>query len=529
VPKEPAAEVSAMAGMRGTSKAHTRAQTTRRSARNRDGAPIDVAVIGGGVAGSYAAYRLVGRRPGWTIGLFERSGRIGGRLLSLRVPGIDDMRAELGGMRYRDSQPLITQLIKKLRLKTRPFLTSHGDNRFFLRGSRWRSADPGDAEAVYRVAEDERGLSPDELLLMALNRIVPGAMALSDDQWVAVRREQRFEGRLLRDWSMGDLLAAVLTEEGHRYVIDGSGYKKDMADRAAADAIPWVLIDVRPGPETLTLVEGMELLPREMAKRFAAAGGRVHLGHDLVGFERAAQARPPGYHLRFKGQPDVTARRIILAVPPRALELLMKGTPLLGTPRTRSLITSVTPYPAAKLFLLYDRPWWRGAGFKGLRTVSDLELSKTYYLDRGERSTRSRSALLLASYSDGSSRDAWRALTDSTLLPLDKEPFDSERRWRSYAAGAKMVAEAQRQLRALHGTDDIPDPVGSAFIDWGADPFGGAWHWWNTGVSSWDVMRRIVQPLPDDEVYICGEAYAWSQAWAEGALESAKRVVDRLI
>src|SRR5438876_11159070 len=101
-------------------------------------------------------------------------------------------------MRYRDSQPLITQLIKKLRLKTRPFLTAHDDNRFFLRGARWRSADPGDAETVYRVAKDERGLSPDDLLLMALNRIVPEAMALSDDQWVGGRREQRFEGRLRR-------------------------------------------------------------------------------------------------------------------------------------------------------------------------------------------------------------------------------------------------------------------------------------------------------------------------------------------
>ncbi len=57
--------------------------------------PLDVAVIGGGVAGSYVACQLANRRSEWTIGLFERAERIGGRLLSLRLPGIDDVRAEL--------------------------------------------------------------------------------------------------------------------------------------------------------------------------------------------------------------------------------------------------------------------------------------------------------------------------------------------------------------------------------------------------------------------------------------------------
>ena len=52
---------------------------------------------------------------------------------------------------------------------------------------------------------------------------------------------------------------------------------------------------------------------------------------------------------------------------------------------------------------------------------------------------------------------------------------------------------------------------------------------WNTGVKSWEVVRRIVQPTPSDQVYLCSEAYAWSQAWAEGALESAELMVNRLI
>ena len=41
-------------------------------------------------------------------------------------------------------------------------------------------------------------------------------------------------------------------------------------------------------------------------------------------------------------------------------------------------------------------------------------------------------------------------------------------------------------------------------------------------------MTRIVQPLPEVDVFICGEPYSWSQGWVEGALESAERVAHRL-
>lgn len=309
--------------------------------------PLDVAVIGGGVAGSYVACQLANRRSEWTIGLFERAERIGGRLLSLRLPGIDDVRAELGGMRYRTSQPLVTALIDELGLQTRPFLTLHDDNRFFLRGTRWCAGSAGDAATAYRLAEAERGLSPGELLIAAFNRVVPGASMLSDEEWVRVKREHRFGDRPLRDWSMRDLLAAILSPEGHRYVVDGFGYATLLGDRNAADAIPWVLIEARPESENRTLVGGLERLPRELAGRLEAAGGKVHLQSALVGFENEATL----FRLHFDRRQVVLARRVVLAVPRRSLDLITRRTPLLAAPESQSLIASVTAHPAAKLFL----------------------------------------------------------------------------------------------------------------------------------------------------------------------------------
>lgn len=484
---------------------------------------VDVAVIGGGVAGTYVAYRLLRRRPDLTVGLFESSGRIGGRLLSVRLPGADAVPAELGGMRYRTSQPLVSAIVDQLQLESRPFLTVHDDNRFFLRGARWRGGDPGDAAAVYHLAEDERGLPPGELLLAAFERVVPGAITLTDDEWVEVKRNHRFGGRPLREWSLGDLLANVLSEDGHRYVVDGFGYATVLSERNAADAIPWVLIEARPETENRTLVDGMERLPRELAARVAGAGGQVHVGHHLV----ACEDEPDGIRLRFDGRPEVLARQVVLAMPRRALELLSRRSPLLLEPRTRSLISSVTAQPAAKLFLAYERAWWRDAGVGGMRAVSDIPLSKTYYFDRPDAAS-ANTALLLASYSDGPNREVWRTLSDGAGAPRDTEPFASGVRWESYAATEAQVTEAQRHLRTLHEVEWVPEPFASAFMDWGGDPFGGAWHTWNTGTRSWEVMRDIVQPVRARQLYVCGEAYSWSQGWVEGALETAAQVVERL-
>lgn len=73
-----------------------------------------------------------------------------------------------------------------------------------------------------------------------------------------MKRENLFRGRLLREWSLGQALAAVLTEEGRSYVVDGFGYTTVLDERNAADAIPWVLIEMRPESENRTLAGGME-------------------------------------------------------------------------------------------------------------------------------------------------------------------------------------------------------------------------------------------------------------------------------
>src|SRR5262245_10584564 len=92
-----------------------------------DAAPFDVAVVGGGIAGVYTAWRLRQAEPGQLgedlrdladkrpddrlrIGLFEHGTRLGGRLLSLTLPGVPDVPVELGGMRFLNSHRRVAAL-----------------------------------------------------------------------------------------------------------------------------------------------------------------------------------------------------------------------------------------------------------------------------------------------------------------------------------------------------------------------------------------------------------------------------------
>jgi monoamine oxidase len=486
--------------------------------------PYDVIVVGGGVAGTATAYIASQRHPRWRCLLLEQSSRIGGRLLSLAWPGVEGVRAELGGMRFRTSQPLISALIDELGLSTRPFRTVFDENRLALRGAQWRAGEPECASAAYDLADGERGMAPAQLLVQAFEQIVPGALAMTDPEWLEVKEHGMFRGRLLRDWRLDHALAAVLSPDGHAYVVDGFGYTNVLGDRNAADAIPWILIEARPEHENYTLVDGMESLPRALAARFVEAGGDLHLdcavsSIDIQGADDAILMVTPADGHAWR------ARRLVLAVPPHALSELTGAPSLIDTGIWTQLMDSVGTSAAAKLFLVFDRPWWREAGFRGVRLVSDGPLSKTYTFDFGAPpdASATSSALLLASYCDGPVRDQWVALRDAPE-GTDTGDLAAADRWDAYPASEAQIACACEALGGLFPGHEVPAPIGAAFKDWRES----AWHTWNAGARSGTVADLAARPVDGLALHLANEAWSVSQGWVEGALEGAHAALDRM-
>src|SRR4051812_6764275 len=106
-------------------------------------ADLDVAIVGGGVAGAYTAWRLGRAQPNLRIRLFEMSDRIGGRLRSVAFPQAPQLVGELGGMRFLEAHRHVFNVVKSLGLPQRGYPVFEAGDRLALRGKSFSYAEAG--------------------------------------------------------------------------------------------------------------------------------------------------------------------------------------------------------------------------------------------------------------------------------------------------------------------------------------------------------------------------------------------------
>jgi monoamine oxidase len=466
---------------------------------------IDLAIVGGGAAGTYLASAVRKRRADWAVVLFERTDRIGGRLHSVRIPGLDHP-IELGGMRFLTSQPRIASVVEAHGLSTHLFDETGGPDCAVLRGAVAEGATDPAAARNYELAPGERGRSAADLWAEAFGRIVPDFANLDHAAFARLRATGRYLDRPITDWPIGDVLESVLSPEGKRFVVDAFGYDSGIRAFNAPDLIEFLRGGGDPTTEARTPDAGMDRIPEALADSFLACGGSVRLGHELV----ALEVDGGEFVLRFANGSAVRAVRVVLTLPGPALSLLGSASDVLRTPSFTRVLGSVEGFPAMKLYLWYERPWWR-PGIRGMRTVTDVPLRKVFYLDRDPDAP----AALLAMYTDGLDVRPWAELHDGSAPG---------------AAPSPAILEAiQGQLQAIHpDVGVLPSPIGSALMYWGADPHEVGWHFWRAGFVSDEILQLAPQPDSELPLFLAGEAFSRHQSWVEGALESADAVLERL-
>ena len=518
---------------------------------------LDVAIVGGGVSGVYCGWRLLetAGKPGRRIALLEASERIGGRLLSVQPPGIPHTRVELGGMRYTPGHVRVAGLLAKLAIPSTPFAVHEPENILHLRGRMLRTQDATDPDRLpYNFLPDERtpqtmanGFTA--LAAQRMLRVVLGKDAdLASVDWDEVARTGLYEGRSLRDLPLRYILQRAISSEALDFAADSSGYDTILTVWNAADGFPWNIGDFGKSVTYLHAEPGYDTLAHRLADQFIVLGGTIGLRRSLLGFDEVAEAGEKLLALRFADGAVVLARRLILAMPRRALDLLEPTGPVLARTAenraVRDLIESVTPIPLFKLAICYPFPWWQtidpvqvgGPNSPDWRritagqSITDLPVRQCYYW-AVDPTTRNAVVLI---YDDGTDLDFWAGLREATAgaefvdTPAPGDA-DASAEWRVHKAPLLMVEEAHRQLLRMHGVSgrpDIPLPYAAAYRDWGEDPYGGGANYWHLHVDSHAVSRAILQPKPPVAAYICGEAYSHNQGWVEGALETADQLLQ---
>jgi monoamine oxidase len=534
-------------------------------------APLDFAIVGGGVSGLYTAWRLLvdaqergAAAP--SIAIFEAGTRTGGRLLTWLPAGPGGgLRAELGGMRFFAQQALVWNLIARLGFTPEDivkFWVAGPNLRLLLRGVS-TPLDTKDPTARYDLPPDERGQQAGAILENAIKDVLQtpdnaqviakylgGRLPQDREQWDTIKPYLTWGSRPLWDIGFWNLLADIRTPETYQYLCDAFGYYSLAANWNSAEAMQSVFIDFTQNPDYMTLTEGYQALPDALEREVTAAGCKILLETRLVSFEAGTSGRSllhlagPGGHF------DVEAQHLVLGLPRRSLELLAPSAEfdLQGDPALKRLVSSVTPYPAFKMYLFYEERWWEPWGIQHGRSISDLPIRQTYYFapdpPRGVGPVPPF-GLLMATYDDARAVDFWQGLVppedeweqgraelhaavseltaDARIAALPDPPPHLHK------ATDEMLSHARTQLALLHDVPEaeIPPAVVGGFADWGFDPFGGGWNFWAPQVDVRDVMQRIKVPLGKDRsVYVVGEAYSGSQGWVEGALTATEVVLE---
>jgi monoamine oxidase len=503
---------------------------------------IDVAVVGAGASGAYACWRLkaAGRNPV----LFESTDRIGGRLWSIHPPGMPNLVAELGGMRFLTSHKLVVSLAAELKLKTDVFSIGDDKNIAFLRGVQLRFSElkSNPNKVPYRLRDSEKGSIPGELLVAAIRKAVPNADKITPREWEKVKRTIRFKNRQLYNWGLWNMLLEqdVMSSEAYALLLEGGGYESLADNWNCAEACQYLLSDFPSDVHYRRFVDGYQGLPLKLVKEFERNRGQVKLLQTLQSFDiskRGSVVEATFLDERTKRQTVIRAKALILAMPQRRLKLLAQTSPVLQDSAAHDLLDSVSAMPAFKMLLGYPKPWWQELGISAGRSTTDLPARQVYYAgtEKGLSDPINENSLVLASYADGRTESFWSPLQSPDKLSLrrnDGDPFPLDPRFvrgypgdKSPRATNALVETVSAQLAPMHDPVEIPKPYWASFKDWTTD-YGGGWHFWNPGLAVGDYIGQVRHPVSDAPVYICGEAYANEQGWVEGTLKSAEHVLQ---
>ncbi|HXJ01349.1 MAG TPA: FAD-dependent oxidoreductase [Micropepsaceae bacterium] len=442
-------------------------------------APETVLVVGAGLAGLVAAYRL--RDSGKRVVLIEARSDPGGRVRTLRNYFDDGIYGELGAARVAETHEYVLHWLNELDLSLTPFapvgtalqvvggMAAHTDDE----AARGRIA-PG-------LSPEERRLSPSGLLLKYLQG-VPDELANPETD-IANPRFREFDAVSWPRWlaSRGATPAAIqlMTLGG-----DSSGF-------SALFMLQQIMLH-RDSRQYMKIEGGMDRLPRAIAARLKDI---IRYNCELTRLEHT----PTGVRATCKtgtGSETITADRAVLAIPFSTLRRVTVDPPF--SPEKTRAIQDLSYYEATRFLLQTKSRFWERAHLTGgARSDGPADIWDMSY---GQKSARG-----LISLTTGNTAIEQKL---QALPPAGRVGF-----------GVGLAKQA---------FPDIEAELQKSFVQrWAQDPYvRGAFTVFHPG-----QMGRWVPVIgrPEGRVFFAGEHTAPWNGWMEGALWSGERAAQEIL
>jgi monoamine oxidase len=474
---------------------------TRLSALSNPAKPLQVVVVGAGLAGLCAAYELEAR--GHEVVVLEaNAGRLGGRVFTHRFG--DGLYGEFGAMRIPAVHQLTRYYVGKFGLSLRPFVQANADAYYYVRGRRFRIRQEGEVNQLYAMTAAEATKSPLDLWLAGVVSVLEG---MSAEERADLRRTA-FTTTRLRALDQLTLEAALrqagLSPEAIEFLTVLWGYETSRQTgltELLREELEEVWIH-----DFDEIVGGTDHLPYAFAARLKS---QPRLGCQVVRIEQDLQARRAAAIYLDRGTPQRVEGDVVLCTVPLGVLSTLDIQPALSGPKARA-IRQVTYDSSTKVLALASRRFWESdEGIYGGGTYTDLPTGITYYPadNAGARDPQvsQRQGVLLASYTWGQPARRLGAL--------------------SHAERSQVVID---NLARVHPQLRQPGVlVRTASWSWDNDPYArGAFCWFAPGQHE-TLYRHLLEP--EGRVLFAGEHTSLTHTWMQGALESALRAVEQIL
>ncbi len=332
------------------------------------GGEDEVAIVGAGIAGLTAAWRL--RQAGVAVRVFEAQNRIGGRMLSLRDHFPDGQVIELGGELIDSDHVRIRALASELGLVLDDLLEGEtGSDAWFFDGRLI-----SEREIVAAFVPVAQAIERD------LATLGDGEMTYSDPANAqaldAISIAQWLERNGVSGWLRKLIDVAYTTEMGLEIVQQSALNLLTFIGTEDED----VFKVFGASDERFHVRGGNDLVPTRLGEKLADA---IESGYVL----ESVRGDAAGYTLSFRhggASRQVRARQVILALPftlLRKVELAVELPPV-----KRKAIDTLAYGTNAKLMIGYDRRVWREHAANGA-SMSDLSYQTTWDTTRKQAGT----------------------------------------------------------------------------------------------------------------------------------------------
>jgi oxygen-dependent protoporphyrinogen oxidase len=427
-----------------------------------------VVIVGGGIAGLAAAYRLKTLAPELAIVLLESEHRLGGKILTERVDGFV---IEGGPDSFLAAKPHGLGLCRELGLEGRLCGTNENTRRaYVMRGGK-----------LYELPEGLTGLIPSRLgpmlktglisplgkLRMALNYILPPRRAEGDESLAAFIRRQL--GREVYERLVEPLMSGIYAGDGEQLSLDATFPQLRQAELEHGSLIKGILAVKEKAPPApngrhpsafLTPVTGMAEMVEALEARLR--GVEIRLGMRVSHVD----ADSIGYELTLESSETLRAESVILATPAYISADLISGldpqlaNSLRAIPYVSTVTVSVAyplpdiPHPLEGYGYIIPRAeqrpvlacTWASTKFPG-RAPEGYMLMRAFIGRAGEEDALNRTDDLLNLVRD----ELWSTL-GITAPPLLHRIFPWPKAMPQYTLGhPQRLAAIDRQLAAHPG------------------------------------------------------------------------------